>query len=209
MGLDMIKDLSRALVLEYVTLGWNVVEAALAIVFAGAASSVALLGFGLDSVVESLSAGVLLWRLYAERGGADGKRLEAVERRARRLVAASLFVLAAAIVFEAGRALWMHEHAARTVPGIVLLVAPFVVMGLLAGAKKRAARAVGSKAMESDAFQTTTCMWLSATALVGLVLNATLGWWWADPIAALALTWFVISEGREAWRGEDACCEHD
>ncbi|MEO8548519.1 MAG: cation transporter [Kofleriaceae bacterium] len=199
---------SRALRLEYVTLGWNVVEGALALIAAGAATSVALLGFGLDSVVECLSAGVMIWRLRAERRGVDGEKLEAVENRARKLVAVSLFVLAAVVVLDSARALWMRERPEPTAPGIAVLVAAFIVMGFLAGAKRRAAKAIGSRAMVSDAFQTTTCMWLSATALVGLGANAALGWWWADPIAAVALTWFIVSEGREAWRGED-CCDDD
>lgn len=197
--------MSRALRLEYLTVGFNLVEGVVALIAAGAASSVALLGFGLDSFVESLSAGVLIWRLRAEHRGANGARLEQVERRARRLVGVSLFLLAAVVVFEAGRALWQHEHSERSVLGIAILVVSFSVMGFLAGAKRRAARAIGSKAMEADAFQTTTCMWLSAVALVGIGLNAVLGWWWADPAAAIALTWFIVSEGREAWRGEDCC----
>ncbi len=198
---------ARALQLEYITVGWNLIEGVIALIAAGAASSVALLGFGLDSFVESLSAGVLIWRLHAERRGVDGERLEAIEQRARRLVGVSLFVLAAAVVFQGVRTLWIQEHAERSILGIVLLVISFSVMGFLAGAKKRAARAIGSKALESDAFQTTACMWLSATALVGVGLNAALGWWWADPVAALAFTWFIVAEGREAWRGED-CCDH-
>lgn len=199
---------SHALRLEYLTVGWNVVEGVLAIIAAGAASSIALLGFGLDSFVESLSAGVLIWRLRAEYRGVSAPHLERIERRARRLVGVSLFVLAAVVVFGAGRALWLREHSEPSVMGIVVLALAFVVMGFLAGAKRRAARAIGSKAMESDAFQTTTCMWLSATALAGIGLNAAFDLWWADPVAAIALTWFVIAEGREAWRGED-CCDED
>ena len=198
---------ARALHLEYATVAWNSVEAVAAIIAAGAASSVALLGFGLDSCVESMSAGVLIWRLTAERRGADKERLESIERRARKLVAVSLFLLAAIVVADSGRALWVHERPHPTFFGIAVLVTAFVVMGLLAGAKRKAARSVGSRALHADAFQTTTCMWLSATALVGLAANALFGWWWADPVAAVALTWFIVSEGREAWRGED-CCDH-
>jgi divalent metal cation (Fe/Co/Zn/Cd) transporter len=204
----MTAHASRALRLEYVTVGWNLVEGALALIAAGAATSVALLGFGLDSVVECLSAGVMIWRLRAERRGVDGEKLEAVENRARKLVAVSLFVLAVVVVLDSARALWMRERPEPSAFGIGVLVAAFVVMGFLAGAKRRAADAIGSRAMASDAFQTTTCMWLSATALVGLGANAVLGWWWADPVAAVALTWFIVSEGREAWRGEDCCDDH-
>ena len=196
---------AHALRLEYLTLGWNLVEAVAALIFAASAASVALLGFGLDSVVESLSAGVMMWRLRAGFHGLASERLEQVERRARRLVGISLFALTAVIALDAGRALWLHAHAHRSIGGIAVLVAAFVVMGALAGAKRRAARAVGSRALASDAFQTTTCMWLSLTALAGMALHTAFGWWWADPVAALGLTWFVIAEAREAWRGEDAC----
>lgn len=198
---------ARALHLEYATVAWNMAEAVAAIIAAGAASSVALLGFGLDSCVESMSAGVLIWRLTAEGRGADNVRLESIEHRARKLVAVSLFLLAAIVVADSGRALWVRERPHPTVFGIGVLVTAFVVMGLLAGAKRKAARSVGSRALHADAFQTTTCMWLSATALVGLAANALFGWWWADPVAAVALTWFIVSEAREAWRGED-CCDH-
>lgn len=202
-----VSDDLRALRLEYATVGWNLVEAVAAIVAAGAASSVALLGFGLDSCVESMSAGVLVWRLTAARRGNSAARIEVIEQRAQKLVAVSLFLLAAVVVADSARALWTHERPHPTTFGIAVLVVSFVVMGLLAGAKRRAARSVGSRALHADAFQTTTCMWLSATALVGLAANALLGWWWADPIAAVALTWFIVSEAREAWRGED-CCDH-
>ena len=198
----------RALRLEYFTVGWNLVEAVLAIVAAGAASSVALLGFGLDSVVESLSAAVLIWRLRAEQRRVDGERLEAVERRARKLVGVSLFVLAVVVVLDSARALWIRERPQPTALGVAVLIAAFVVMGLLAAAKRRAAKSISSRALLSDAFQTTTCMWLSATALVGIAANALFSWWWADPIAAVALTWFIVAEGREAWRGDDCCDDH-
>lgn len=207
-----MSDENRALRLQYLTLGWNLVEAVAALLAAGSAASIALLGFGLDSVVESISAGVAIWRLLAGRDAGDRERLEQIEHRARRLIAASLFALAAVIVFEGGRALWLHERPDRSALGIVVLIAAFVVMGFLAGAKRRAARAIDSTALAADAFQTTTCMWLSATALVGLAANATLGWWWADPVAGLALTWFVVAEGHEAWRGEESCgddCDHE
>jgi len=199
---------TRGLRLAYLTVGWNLIEGVVALIAAGAAGSIALLGFGLDSFVESLSAGVVIWRLIAERHTTDVARIESIERRARRLVGVSLFALAAVVAFEASRSLYMHEHAEPSVVGIVLLVVSFAVMGSLAAAKRRTALSIGSKAMVSDAFQTTACMWLSATALAGISLNAMLGWWWADPVAAIALTWFVVDEGREAWRGED-CCDHD
>ena len=201
----MSHKLERALLLEYGTIGWNIIEGVLALVASGSTSSVALLGFGLDSFVESLSAGVIVWRLRAGRKHTDPCRIELLERRARRLVGLSLFALAGVVIAGSVRALVIEEHADRSILGISLLAVSFAVMGFLAGAKRRAARSIDSKAMESDAFQTTTCMWLSATALVGVGLNSAFGWWWADPISALALTWFVVAEGREAWRGDDCC----
>lgn len=198
--------LQRALHLEYLTVGWNIVEGVVAVAAAVVAGSVALLGFGIDSFVESISGGVLIWRLRAETRAVDHEAIEAIEHRARKLVALSLFALAAWVAFDAGKALWVRERPSVSVPGIALTAVSLVVMRWLARAKQRAARALGSRAMETDAFQTTACFWLSVITLAGIALNAVFGWWWADPVAALAMIYFVVREGREAWRGEDACC---
>lgn len=199
--------LTRAVRLEILTVGWNVVEAVIAVWAALAAGSVALLGFGVDSVVESASGGVLLWRLTAEqRGRRSHAEVEALDRRAHRLVGISLFLLAAFVAVDAARTLWFRERPEPSLVGIVLTSVSLVVMWWLARAKRRAAADLGSRSLEADAFQTTACWWLSLITLVGIGLNALLGWWWADPLAALAFTPLLVHEGREAWRGEDCGC---
>jgi len=199
-------SLRRALRLEYLTVGWNVVEGVVAVSAAVLAGSVALLGFGIDSFVESASGAVLVWRLRAERRGLAPEQVERLDARAHRLVGASLLLLAAYVAVEAGLALWGREEPRPTMVGIALTVLSLAVMQWLARAKRRAARDLGSRALEADAFQTSACFWLSIVTLAGLGLNAAFGWWWADPVAALGMTAFIAREGLEAWRGED-CCE--
>jgi divalent metal cation (Fe/Co/Zn/Cd) transporter len=197
--------LRRGLRLEFLTVGWNVVEGGLAVAFALAAGSVALLGFGIDSFVETASGGIMIWRLVAERRSAAPERVEAIELRARRLVALSLIGLAIFIVVDAGITLVKGEHPEPSTPGVILTSVSIAVMWWLARAKRRTAQALGSRAMEADAFQTTACWWLSLTALVGIALNAALGLWWADPAAAIGMTYFIVREAAEAWRGDDCC----
>jgi divalent metal cation (Fe/Co/Zn/Cd) transporter len=199
--------LARALRLEYLTVGWNVVEGAVAVGAAIAAGSVALMGFGIDSFVECASGSVLIWRLLAERRQASAIAIEQVERRAQRLVAVSLFALAAYVVGDAAYSLATGERPAPSTVGMVLTTVSLGVMWWLARAKVRVARALGSRSLESDAFQTTACWWLSLAALVGIGLNAALSWWWADPVAAVVISLLIIHEGREAWRREDCCGE--
>jgi divalent metal cation (Fe/Co/Zn/Cd) transporter len=196
----------RALRVQFLTVGWNLVEGVIAVSAALLAGSVALLGFGIDSFVECSSALIMIWRLRAERDHRlAGARLEAIEHRARRLVAGSLFLLAAYVAFDAVQTLWSGDRPSFSLIGVVLLSVSIAVMLWLARAKQRVARELGSEAMEADAFQTTACWWLSLAALLGIGLNGLLGWWWADPLAALAIAVFVTREGREAWKGR-ACC---
>ena len=195
----------RALRLEYLTVGWNLIEGIVAVAAAVAAGSVALLGFGIDSFVESASAAILIWRLHAERGGPDSATVAALDRRAHRLVAISLFLLAIFIAFDAGRTLLQGERPEPTVVGVALLLVSITVMVWLARAKRRLAKELGSRALAADAFQTTACWWLSIFALSGIGLNALFGWWWADPLAAWIMAGLIVREGRDAWRG-DACC---
>ncbi|MDQ3036752.1 MAG: cation transporter [Myxococcota bacterium] len=200
------RALRRGLRLEYLTVGWNVVEGVVAVWAALAAGSIALLGFGIDSFVESASGLVLIWRLRAEaRGGLGQRAIESIEHRARRFVGASLFALAAWVAFDAGSALWGGERPEPSIVGIVLTSVSIAVMLWLARAKRRAAVELGSQALEADAFQTTACVYLSLAALAGILLNAVLGWWWADPVAALVIAALVLREGREAWQGRDCC----
>lgn len=198
--------LRHALRLEYLTVGWNLVEGVIGIAAALAARSVVLLGFGVDSFVESASGAILIWRLRAEATARDTCSMDELDRRARRLVSGSLFVLALYVVINAVHVLWSREEPRPSIVGIALTSLSLGVMWWLARAKRTAARSLGSKAMEVDAFQTTACWWLSLISLVGMGLNAAFGWWWADPVAALGMTWFLVKEGREAWRGEVCGC---
>lgn len=195
--------LTRGLRLEYLTVGWNVVEGLVAVGAALAAGSVALLGFGIDSFVESASGLIIIWRLLAEQRGAHHERTEAVEHRAQRLVAASLVALAAFIVYDAVTTLLAGDRPSASPVGVALAAVSLGVMWWLAGAKRRTAIALGSRAMEADAFQTTACWWLSLTVLIGVGFNTAFGLWWADPVAALVIPVFLVREAREAWAGDD------
>lgn len=168
-----------------------------------AAGSVALIGFGIDSFVESASGSVLIWRLDAERRSSDDERIEQVERRAQRLVAVSLALLGGYVAYESITSLIAGERPEPSVVGIVLAVVSLLVMGWLARAKLRVGVALGSRAMTADAFQTDACFWLSLFLLVGIGANALFGAWWADPLAALAMTVFIGRKAVEAWPGED------
>jgi divalent metal cation (Fe/Co/Zn/Cd) transporter len=196
--------LRRGVWLEAATVGWNVVEGLIAVSAGIFASSVALIGFGVDSFVETTSGAVVGWRLRAELvGRLDNERGEALERRAGRIAGALLFGLAAYIVADAGRRLFgFGAEAKESRLGIVLTAISLVVMPLLAWAKLRTATALRSGALRADAYETITCSWLSLTTLAGLILNAALGWWWADPLAALAIVPLAVREGLEGWRGE-------
>ncbi len=198
--------IGRALVLEYVTVAWNVFEGLVALAAALLSHSVAMLGFGIDSLVECASALVLVWRLRAERvGRLRADRLDAVERRARRLAGASLILLAAYVVFDAARTLWVADRPSFSALGTALLALSTVVMSGLARRKQALARQLESEAMAADAVQSTACGWLSVAALAGVGLNGLCGWWWADPLGALAIACLLALEGRGAWKGESCC----
>ncbi len=203
---DPIRDhlLRRGIRLEYLTVGWNVVEGLVAIGAALTAGSVALLGFGVDSFVESVSGVMVMWRLRAERRGElDEEAVERVEHRAERLVAISLLALGAYILVDAGWSLVSANRPSASPIGIAVTTLSLGVMGFLARAKRTTGEALGSRALIIDAFQTTTCLWLSATTLIGLMANALLGWWWADPVAAIVIALLVLREAIEAWRDEE------
>ena len=192
--------LKRGRRLEYFTLGWNMLEAGVAIGAGWLAGSIALVGFGVDSLIESTSGAILLWRLASPAHG------ESREKLALRLVGVSFFLLAAYVCFEAVKSLVTSEEPKTSLLGIVLAVLSLIVMPLLARAKRRVAADIASHALVADSRQTDICAYLSAILLGGLALNALFGWWWADPIAALIMVPIIAREGVEAWQGE-ACEE--
>jgi divalent metal cation (Fe/Co/Zn/Cd) transporter len=185
----------RSLWLAYATAGYNVLEGVIAIAAGSAASSTALIGFGLDSFVEVSSAAVLIWQ-FRSRVPEDRERL------ALRLIAVSFFVLAAWVTFDAARSLLAGGDADPSPVGIGLAVTSLIVMPLLVRAKRRTGRELGSATVLADSTQTMLCTYLSAVLLAGLVLNVLWGWSWADPIAALVIAGVATKEGIEAWRGE-------
>lgn len=189
----------RGLWLEYLTIGWNVVEAIIAIAAGLAASSIALVGFGFDSTIEVAAAAVVVWQFRAElRGGVDDER----ERRALKLIAVTFFVLAAYVTVEATRTLITRDVSDTSTVGIVLAAVSLAVMPTLAWFKRQTALRMGSQTLLADSAETFLCAWLSAILLAGLVLNSTLGWWWADPIAAIGIAYLAVREGWEAWQGD-------
>ncbi|MQA26841.1 MAG: hypothetical protein GEU94_15585 [Micromonosporaceae bacterium] len=191
----------RSLRLAYATAGYNLAEGVIAIAAGAAASSTALIGFGLDSFVEVASALVVIWQFRA-------RVPESRERIALRLIALSFFALAAWICVDSLRRLYGAAEAQPSTVGIVLAAASLVVMPALVWAKRRTGRELGSATVVADSTQTLLCTYLSGILLVGLVANAWLGWSWADPIAALVIAGVAVKEGVEAWRGErcDDCC---
>ena len=197
---DRIALLRRGIALEGVTVGYNALEGLVAIAAGVTAGSVALTGFGIDSVIEVSSGALLWWRLRAELGLAPLG--PTVERRAARGAGFLLLALGAYIVTDSARVLLTGSRPALSPLGMVLTAVSLVVMPLLARAKLRVAATLGSRALRADAHETIVCAWLSATTLLGLGLNAALGWWWADPVAALAMLPLIVREGAEAWRGE-------
>jgi divalent metal cation (Fe/Co/Zn/Cd) transporter len=188
----------RAQVLAGASVTYNVVEAVIAIAAGLAAGSVALIGFGLDSVVEVSSGLIILWQFR--------HRLpESRERQALRLMAFSFFALAAYVTFESVRALFFGGEPEASPVGIGLAIASLIIMPFLSWAQRRTGRALGSDAVVADSTQTLLCTYLSAVLLVGLVLNASLGWGWADPIAGLVIAAVAVREGVEAWKGKGCC----
>jgi divalent metal cation (Fe/Co/Zn/Cd) transporter len=188
----------RIRLLVAATISYNVIEAAIALAAGTQASSTALIGFGLDSLIEVSSAAAIAWQFHAPDP-------ETREKAALRFVAWSFFALAAYIAVQSVLALTGREEARPSSVGIALATVSLVVMPLLSWAQRRAGRELGSRSAVADSKQTLLCTYLSAVLLVGLVLNAWLGWSWADPVAALAIAAVAVREGRQAWRG-DPCC---
>ena len=189
--------LRTGLRLEVFTVGWNVIEAVVAIGAGAIAGSVALVGFGLDSVIESISGIALYHRLRGELKG-DESRNDEREKRALLFVGVSFFLIAAYVTYESLATLLSREAPEHSVPGIVLAALSLIVMPVLGWRKLVTARALQSRALEADAMETFVCAYLSFALLIGLLLNSMFDWWWADPVAALAMLPLIIHEGREA-----------
>lgn len=199
--------IQEAFRLEYITLAWMTIEAVVAIGFGIAAGSLTLTAFGIDSLIELASACILVWRLTVElrRGQALA---EQAERTAARIGGALLFALAAYVVASAAWKLWMRQGAEFSLPGLVIGLLAIPIMYLLSRRKLRLAEELGSRALRVDAVESITCGWLALVVVAALAVQLLVGAWWVDPVASLAVVWFLVREGREAWKGEE-CCGHD
>jgi divalent metal cation (Fe/Co/Zn/Cd) transporter len=194
-----------ALRLERATIAWMVIEAGVALGAGVAAHSLTLSAFGMDSLIELLSAGVLLWRLTHELR--DGKTFdERIERRASRLGGALLFLLTMYIVVGVAFSLWTRRAEQWSVPGLVIACCALPVMTLLAREKLKIAGALHSRSLRTDAIESVTCGWLSLVVVVGVLTNYVVGAWWIDAVTALGIAGFVLKEAREAWN-DASCCE--
>jgi divalent metal cation (Fe/Co/Zn/Cd) transporter len=198
----------RAFRLEWFTMVWMAVEIAVAVTSGVAAHSVSLIAFGVDSLIELSSAAVLMWRLSVElkHGRAFSQR---AERIAARVGGALLFALAAYVVVAAGWGLWNREGQAFSWAGLAVTILSIPIMYLLARRKLAIAGQLGSRALRADAVEAITCGWLSSVVIVGLVAQLVLDTWWIDSVAALAITWLLVREGREAWAEEQCCLRCD
>jgi divalent metal cation (Fe/Co/Zn/Cd) transporter len=194
----------RSRTLTRATLAYNVIEGLVAVGAALASGSVALLGFGIDSFIEVAASVAALWRLRADR---DVARREVAERRTLRVIGISFLLLAAYVTADAAHALWARTPPEESWPGVVLAVASLVVMPWLARSKRAIATTLHSGALTAEARQTDICFYLSAILLAGLVLNATVGWWWADPVAGLVMVPLIAWEGVAGLRGRNHCAD--
>src|SRR6266567_3103414 len=206
-------DVQFALLLTYITLGWMTIEGAASLLLGWASKSLLLEAFGIDSVIELFSAGVLLWRLRIEASGrADEARIETVEQRASRLVGYTLYFLVAYVVFNSGYGLFISPRVTDTHEsawGILIGLVAKIGMPILAGYKLKVAGRLNSRALRADAVESIVCGYLSIVLIVGLAATRILGWWWLDGVAALALIPFIIKEAREAISGEAcSCCDN-
>jgi divalent metal cation (Fe/Co/Zn/Cd) transporter len=187
----------RGFALEYATMAWMVAEAAVAITAGVLASSIALTGFGLDSVIEFFAAIIVVWQL---RGEAAGQQRET---RAVRLIAVTFFALAGYLAAESIHDLVTHARPGESIAGLAITAAALVVMPGLAVAKRRTGQALGNRTLITESAETAFCAYTSAATLAGVGLNTWLGWWWADPAAALVIAALAVKEGLEAWHGDD------
>ena len=195
----MEKLYKKGLFLEYFTVGYNIAEAAVSVVFGYIANSIALIGFGLDSVVESLSGLVLIWRL-SQHGKISEEKEEAVEKKATKFVAITFFVLGFYVLFQSVKKLIIKEIPDPSLPGIIIAIASLGIMPILARQKFNVGKQIQSQALIADSKETMACFFLSVALLLGLGSNYVFGFWQADPIAGLIIVIFLFREGREAWK---------
>lgn len=203
--LERARLVRRGRYLEYFTIGYNSLEGLIAVAAGLLAGSIALVGFGFDSLIEVTSGALLLWRLHADVDEVKRERVEAITLR---LVGICFLVLALYVTHNSVESLLRHEAPDESLIGIILAAVSLIVMPLLVRAKRRVARSINSGALMADSKQTELCTYLSAILLGGLLLNALLGWWWADPVAALIMIPIIAKEGIEALRGE-TCCDDE
>lgn len=194
----------RGLRLNYLTIGYNSLEAVVALAAGLVSGSVALFGFGMDSVIEVTASLAAQWRL---RSDSDPARRERVEKVTTRIIGGTFLALALYVAYDSVRTLLRREEPAGSLAGLVLLAMSVIVMPLLARAKRRVAAGLASSALSADAMQTSLCAYLSVIALAGVALNTLFGWWWSDPVAALAMVPLIAWEGLEGLRGETACAD--
>jgi divalent metal cation (Fe/Co/Zn/Cd) transporter len=202
LALDRHVIAQRGKRLEYFTIAWNILEGLVAVVAGGAAGSVSLVGFGIDSFIEVMSGSTLLWRMATD---ADAQTRERNERVSLRMVGVLFLALALYVTYESISDLTRRTAPENSLPGIVLACVSLVVMPLLSHKKKKVGRELASAAMHADARQTDFCVYLSAILLIGLLCNALFGWWWADPVAALVMVPIIAKEGMDGLRGQTCC----
>ncbi len=201
------RDIRSGVAVEWCTIGWMVIEAAVSLSAGIMAGSIALVAFGIDSLIELVSAGAVLWRLLLERDQApvDRQLIERAERAAYRVVGWSLVALAVYVTFQSGYNLWTRAVPDASPAGLALAAGALVVMPVLVRVKLRVAASIKSAALKADAMCGIVCAYMAGTLLIGLGLRAAFGWWWADPVAALGLVYFIAREGREALTDDAAC----
>jgi len=188
--------------LEYFTIAWNTIEGLVAVIFGAMAGSVSLVGFGIDSFIEVTSGSTLLWRMSVD---ADEEKRERNEKLSLRIVGVCFLALAVYVAYESASDLLSRKQPEHCIPGIALACVSLIVMPLLSRAKKKVGNALASAAMRADAKQTDFCVYLSVILLAGLLLNAALGWWWADPIAALIMVPMISKEGIDGMKAKSCC----
>jgi len=194
----------KGLRLEYFTVGYNILEAIAALLLGGMASSIALIGFGLDSIVESLSGGVLIWRL-SKGITLPKEQEEKIEERAQKFVAVTFFVLGAYVLVESVLTLLEGKPPETSLGGIILAILSLIIMPLLGKAKMKVGKQLNSRALIADARETFACAFLSVALLLGLAANYFWGFWQADPIAGFVIVYYLFKEGKENWEGECEC----